>query len=423
MGDAFPGANTSDFYSFDGSWAMEGSGTVMQPGAGYITTGTIGISNSAENRTFAGDANNGSILVNSGVASAGYTLVGNPYPSAISATDFLAVNDNVSGSGATEPTIWLWNHATNQSAGTNDDGDYATINHLGAVTGGNAGVMPNGNIASCQGFFVQAASASPVISFTNAMRVVGNNGQFFKQGNTENRQRIWLNLSNDRNQSNQILIGFVEGASVDYDGMYDGDKLKGNSGLAFYSLTGNRELAIQGLPYLSADETSRIPLGLDAWITGEYTITLDSLDNWPQSYTAWVEDKEADTLVALADLPYTFTVDTVGSIKNRFALVVKHALNEAGGGQGLENPEEPGTTTGRTDSQETFFKAYVNQGDLVLSSGHEIERFTLYDLTGRIVLEQEINTNAYRTSTNLSGIYLLRATSKEGSVHTTKLNF
>ena len=127
--------------------------------------------------------------------------------------------------------------------------------------------------------------------------------------------------------------------------------------------------------------------------------------------------------MALADLPYTFTVDTVGSIKNRFALVVKHELNEAGGGQGLENPDEPGTTTGMTDSQETFFKAYVQQGDLVLSAGYEIERFTLYDFTGRIVLEQEINTNAYRTSVQLNGVYLLRVTSKEGNVHTTKLNF
>ena len=55
------------------------------------------------------------------------------------------------------------------------------------------------------------------------MRLIDSNDQFFKSSivkkkNKENeKDRIWLDLTTDQGGFNQLLIGFVEGATSEFD--------------------------------------------------------------------------------------------------------------------------------------------------------------------------------------------------------------
>jgi hypothetical protein len=420
MGDVFTGSNTNDFYSFDGSWTSETSGTTMTPGVGYATTGTVGISGGAESRTFSGDVNNGNVTVNSSVGNAAYTLVGNPYPSALSAATFLTDN-----SGQIEGTLWFWDHHTNESGGDNDAGDYATWNGSGGA--GNSGDAPNGNIGTAQGFFVQAAAGTPTITFNNAQRISGNNDKFYKTNNVEQRKRAWLTLTNENNDANQILVAFLPQATDGYDNFYDGKKFKAHPRLAFYSLMNDEEFAIQGLPWLGLNKSKEIPLGVDAWVTGNMTIALDSLSNWPNNYSISLEDRLLGTSIDLKDAStYSFVVDAVGTIQNRFYLHVCNAVKEGGS---IENPSDKGSEevdnpTGTEELQANQLTIFRSGEELVVSSDlSQVDQITVFDVSGRIVFDKTLTSNMIRIPWSSKGVFIVSVLTSEGNQHTAKVNF
>jgi hypothetical protein len=275
-GDAYnwnPGANnSSNWNNIDGSYTFEAGRGVITTPKPFSTANSNAIT---ETRTFDGDINNGTTSYNAGSLNAGdYILAGNPYPSAIDNAEFVADNGKLTG------TLHYWNHTT--FGGNNVTGDYATWNNTGST--GNGSKTPSDYTAAMQGFFVEVASGvsntNVTVTFENDQRVSDNNSQFFKNQAQQKRERLWLQARNDSGAVNQLLIGLVPGATDGYDRLYDGRKLKGNPHIAFYSILGSRDLAIQGLaPSLKRDKI--IPLGLDAGQKGRYTIALDSLDNWP----------------------------------------------------------------------------------------------------------------------------------------------
>src|SRR5690606_6430972 len=100
--------------------------------------------------------------------------------------------------------------------------NYATYTLMGGV--GTSGAendesnAPNGIISTGQGFIV--ASTGTSASFTNAMRVPDATN-FFKIDDLE-KHRIWLDLSNAEQGFNQILIGYMDGATNGADNQIDG---------------------------------------------------------------------------------------------------------------------------------------------------------------------------------------------------------
>ncbi len=418
MGGVFTASNTADFYMWNDAiqaWATQAAGATMTAGKGYITTGTINISGTAENRTFGGDAHNGTITLATSAGNTENILVGNPYPSAVLVSDFITHN-----TPKTSGTLWFWNHNTQESGGSNTTNDYATRTNAGGTAASSGGAIPDVYIQSCQGFFVEANQSKPTITFENAQRRSGNNTQFFKNRSQETRQRLWLSLSNDSNDFNQILVALMPEATPSFDIGLDGRKFKAHPRLAFYSELGTEELAIQALPYLNLEERKEISLGIDAWITGSHSIRLDSLDNWLDKYSAWVEDKQEDTLIAIADLSYTFEVDTIGTIKNRFALVVQYSVNEPSGG-GVDVPG--GITVGVEENNEFYFTAFVVNGELRLQSSDHLKRYTLYDVSGRVVQSGSIGSTNYSTSAPKEGLHILQVVRENGVTKTEKLKF
>ncbi|MNE71327.1 hypothetical protein D3C80_1671880 [compost metagenome] len=163
---------------------------------------------------FNGVPNNGTISINvlgnaSPVeANFQWNLIGNPYPSAVNANLFLSDSGNAS---AISGTIYLWTHNTTPSTYVIGTGvynystyDYAAYNRTGGVgvaaiddpndpnpSNNFNGTVPTGFIASGQAFFVRGLANLPV-QFTNAMRVKGNNNEFFRTSQQEpERNRFW----------------------------------------------------------------------------------------------------------------------------------------------------------------------------------------------------------------------------------------
>ncbi|MFI0491855.1 beta strand repeat-containing protein, partial [Flavobacterium sp.] len=249
-----PNTPANKFYSFNTAvfpedWKQEiPSSTAMSAGVGYCIYGAqLTLPPTFFSASFIGKPNNGIIDVPikwNGAIDGTSNLIGNPYPSAIDANSFLSAN-----AGVIEGTIYFWTHntdlqlATNISAGNAGSGtyaytkdDYAEYNFTGGVAAGKKSIssgantaIPNGKIAAGQAFFTTSLLANGVVEFKNYMRISGgasgvNNSQFFKNTNSKSKltntvekNRIWLDISNDQGAFKQLLVGYITDATNGYD--------------------------------------------------------------------------------------------------------------------------------------------------------------------------------------------------------------
>ncbi|MFT5751576.1 MAG: hypothetical protein ACI86L_001078, partial [Dokdonia sp.] len=142
-----------------------------------------------------GVLNNGTInypIVYNGVKKNNFNLMGNPYPSAMNAIDFINANDMVN-------EVFFWEHITAPASTipgylTNNYSmnDISMYNLSGGTAATNGGITPNEFIASGQGFAIKAVEGGAVNAvFTNEMRETGNNDQY---RNPEQENRVWLSI-------------------------------------------------------------------------------------------------------------------------------------------------------------------------------------------------------------------------------------
>jgi hypothetical protein len=296
------------------NWKRIFSGDALVPGIGYIAAYGL-----AKTLSFTGELNNGTIhaYVNSSNTNAtydDYSLLGNPYPCRLDAAAFFSDNTNLNG------TIYLWDDdGTAANYGT---ADYASWNSLGSVSS-NSSISPTQYIEVGQGFAVQATTAGTVV-FEHDQRVHNDAAAFFVP-ETESKRRIWLDMNHgDSEVSNEILIGFVNTATTGFDRLYDGEKRQGNEYLSFYSLMDDKALVIQGLPELK--ESTQIPLGYFAKLSGEYSIQIDSMENL-EDFDLYLIDKESGKQYDLLEGSYVFTTGP-GQYDDRFELSISKSSSD-----------------------------------------------------------------------------------------------
>ncbi len=362
--------------------------------------------------TFTGVPNNGTktfTLATDAANGYHYNLVGNPYPSTISASDFYAANSSVIGG-----TLYFYAHTlTMNSSGLFPTGtNYATWTGLGgtAATAGDGhtpAVAPNGIIQVGQGFIVKATAAGAV-SFTNAMRVANQQNQFMKAATTTpETHRMWLNLKTDTGVDvNQILVGYMDGATQGVDAGLDGLSF-GNTGSYLYSKIDNNNYVIQArsLPF---DTTDEVPLGFNCATAGSYSISLTNTDGlFAGSQDILVRDNLTGTDTSIKTAPYTFTSEA-GVFDSRFKLVYQQAL-------GVPS----------TNFTENSVIVYKNTDWFhVTTKGIEMKDIMVYDISGRLIYSQkDINatTAVLNGLSTANQVLLLKITSQEGKVVTIKV--
>ena len=419
--------NTDD--STVGDWVAANG--LMSVGKGYIAR----VPSSANvTTTFNGVPNNGDIIIeisktptsgSSGMAGIDkhWNLIGNPYPSAIDAIEFLTHNSSVVDGGI-DGGVYLWTHTRPASATEYDpfyenDDTYA-INYGNQYIAYNA--MGNsdpsdefkGKIASGQGFFVQVLddfTGSPSVSFNNAMRhdnyEAHNNDEFYRgtvNSVAQEKQLVWLSLANEDNHAMSTLIGYAEGATEGKDRLYDA--YTNNEGFNLYSLiTEDEKLVIQGLPLPFVD-TNTVPLGIELIESGIYKIAIGNLKGSlfvDQAQSIYLEDTYTAIIHDLRGSPYAFTGEE-GEFNDRFILRYTNA------------------TLSVSDVSESNTFVYVNDDMLNVKSESGIKTIKVYDLSGREVISYVFSGQHNVASENFQfskGVYLVSIT-LEGNIVVTK---
>ncbi|OYX84774.1 MAG: hypothetical protein B7Y83_07100 [Flavobacteriales bacterium 32-34-25] len=416
------------YYSFNptSGWKIEYNGAAqMVKGNGYIIrapqTFSITVPAIDTNPVFVGIPNNGVVTLASLAGNKAH-LLGNPYPSAIDADKFIAAN-----SASLEGTLYFWTHNTSPSKDIAGDAiynyttnDYVTYNKTG-------GVGISGKIAAGQGFFAPATAAGGTVVFNNAMRYTEgepnyDNSQFFKLSSTSKttttavaateKSRVWLNLTNKEGAFKQTLVGYISGATNDYDAGFDGMSYDGNQFVDFYSVNNAVNLSIQGraLPFVKQDS---VALGYKSTIVGEFQISIDRTDGALATQNIFLEDKDLKVLHDLKKAPYTFTTEK-GAFKNRFVLryVDKNAVEEV---------VEPETAI---EVSKDVVVAVKDREITINSAEVVLDKVVVYDITGKIIYQQnEIAKNVFVIAHLISSqqLLLVDVLLSDGSKFSTKI--
>jgi len=353
---SYPDASGYDFYAYQESsatWLNQKVGansiTSFTPGQGYL------VSYQEENPTksFEGELNNGDVPISvskSGTGDyAGANLIGNPYPSGIDwndadrslfSDDFAYVYDRVSNDGETYE-------------------GYALVD----------GSVADAFIAPHQGFFViKDLAGSSDFTFTNAMRAHG--GTFTKA--PANFAGLKLKVSNG-SYYDIATININETASFDRDRM-DAIKFYSNNANMpnFYTISkDSKQLAINTIPAIEIEEP--IILGVTIPANGNYEISLIEQGADFADKVIYLEDLLTGIRHNLTtDGSYNYSASTSDD-PNRFLLHF--------GVVGVGEQEQAST-----------LQAYMVDNRLYVNNSLELAQLAVYDLQGRLVAEQSLNT-------------------------------
>ncbi|SEP11977.1 delta-60 repeat domain-containing protein [Flavobacterium sp. CF108] len=360
-------------------WKIEEPSSYMSLGKGYIIRSPQEFSQferSVYEGAFMGVPNNGKVEIDLQENNRFY-LIGNPYPSAIDGDSFLSGNEF-----KTKGALYFWTHNTPITNLEYTSDDYAVYNLVGgvgtkAISNGINETIPDGKIASGQGFFVKSNQLG-FLEFNNSMRISGTNNKFFKPAKREIetkketvKHRLWLNLKNDKGAFKQILIGYVPNATNSYDLNFDAETLNGNQFVDFYSISESKKLVIQGraLPFQDSDE---INLGYKTVIADTFTIAIDHSDGNLLGQAIYLEDKLMNSISNLTLKDYTFHSE-IGSFTDRFILHFTDKNLSVDDFRNIKN------------------EILVSSKDKIInikSKNQKLKNVLLYDITGKLLFEK-----------------------------------
>ena len=403
-----PNTLADKYFYFDtavGNWALDYNGEMeMLTGIGYnirapqdhdLTTASDFIGK------FTGVPNNGNIPTV--VAAGKWNLIGNPYPSAIDAAQFLDENDGV---GA----LYFWAHANLPVNDGTDKyyrykDDFVTYNGLGT-----AGPAPfDGYIAAAQGFIIKAPTAT--INFNNGQRRPGNNTKFFKTAKTTvEKHRMWLNFSNAAGDVKQILVGYAQGATNSIDTNFDATSMAASGSIDFYSINSSKKLVIQGRawPFVKTDV---VTFGYMAASKGDYTISINKADGiFNEDQEVFLQDKTTGKMTNLRLENYKFTSEA-GTFNSRF--VIRY-VNTSLGTDDFENVENG------------VFVSVKSKIVNVKSSTENISEVQIYNIAGQnLYTKNKIDSQELEISNLQAGnqVLLVKVILENGTVVTKKIIF
>ena len=354
-------------------------------------------------------------------------LVGNPYPCSINAINFLTLNTNILGN------IRLWTHGSLPTISTSPyygtyaynyaPGDYITYNSSGVSSGPSAF---SGYVASGQGFFVTmndgAPDASQTVTFNNAMRsnlgAYYDNSNFYRNAANHNtivsqeieKDRIWLDLIDQSGVATRTLVGYIEGATMAMDRMFDANITVGAT-QNLYSLIDNKSYSIQGraLPFDSSDT---VPLGVKIPTSATYTIAVAITDGLfhETNQSIYLEDTALNIIHDLREAPYVFTSES-GRFDTRFVLR-------------YTNPSALGTVDFDTLANSVVVSTTSHNQIDIKSYAENMNSVVVYDILGRVIYNNsQVNLKELEISNVVftQQAFIVKITLENGFVVTKKI--
>jgi len=302
--------NYTTYDEVNNNWPVVTS-TTMTVGKGYMIN-----PGAATNISFNGTLNNGSVPVNltyttTNTQSAGFNLVGNPYPSYIDWTAVYAAN-----SAANMPTATMW-YRTKVSGAWG----FATVNGLGGVA---SPATVSKLIPPMQAFWVKTSAGGGTLTFDNTMRSHGDGtSNLMKTSamkNTE-QQLVRLTLSDGTNSDETVV--YTNAAASDGFDAFDSQKMTSTTSntVEIYTTVGAEQLVINGMNTLPLD--TEIPLDVKTGSSTALSLKATEISNLSSGVNVVIKDKLYQTEnVLTAGSAYNFTTEAA-SADSRFSLIFK----------------------------------------------------------------------------------------------------
>ncbi|MFT4612711.1 MAG: hypothetical protein ACI8QQ_001536 [Psychroserpens sp.] len=437
----------SDEYS---EWIDLDENSAIAPGLGFTMKG---IEDGGQLYDFRGKANNGTIT--NSILADNFTLIGNPYPSAIDALLLIhdADNANIGTDGdflpVTTGALYYWEQQPTDHFTENYIGGYAayTISSGGAPSfvpaqffaydssGNEIPLPPPGSTGSKvagryipigQGFMVEGSPTTPANSLVytkNTHRVFhkesSGDSAFFRTSNTDvaredssseaieyddnglailpdDFKRFRLNVLFNNNFKRQLLQNFHNTATDGFDYGLEAPISSDSATDAFW--TQNDEAMV--IQAHSFDIEKRIPVIIKAENQQNIDFSIFDIQNFEASQPIYVHDIENDIYVDLRAQNYSINLQA-GNYTDRFEITFQES-------EAL-NIEEI------ADEDFIVFQNTKNAELTILNpNGLDIKSVTLFDVTGKLVIDaKNLGTqNDYRFSTkSLSeGVYVATVT-------------
>jgi len=401
--------DNNDYWSIYGAGPIiPGEGYIVRPQSGYGAPG--GVFNFTHN---SGTLNNGAVdfeVVFNTEKNDSPNALSNPYPSAISADDFINANTMIN-------EVYFWEHLTPPSPGLPGAGsmnfsmeDISMYNLMGgtAASADPTGVdtEPNGIIATSQGFGIKA-EAGGTAQFTNSMRRTTGNTTLRTSGSeTGEKDRLWISIASEKYElQNTTLVGFSEATTASVDNGYDSRRLASVLSIFSEIQGSNVELGIQSRESFQSD--IKVPLGFSSLVDTptEYSIAISKFDgiNMEQA-TVYLYDNLLDVTTNLSvDGRYNFTSEK-GTFNKRFTLFFELDV--------LSNQDY--------DTQKiVLFPNPTKEGITISAINTSIEKIEIFDIQGRLVESSTYNQEqtVKLSLTNIqAGVYFMTASTTDGQL-------
>uniref|UniRef100_UPI0035695890 GEVED domain-containing protein n=1 Tax=Lutibacter sp. TaxID=1925666 RepID=UPI0035695890 len=408
------------------SWFPIGSTGSLNPGEGYTMKGAGNPGDDEQNYVFVGKPNNGTITLT--VGGNNDYLVGNPYPSALDADQFL--DDNTpSGTGSSiTGTLYFWEHYGGNSHNLKDYqagfGSYTKAGGVPATAGalpevsafGTPVKTPEQYIAIAQGFFVVGDADGGTIEFNNGQRVFeteASGNSIFMKGEASKttsstkttadvRPKFRIGFEGASITHRQILFTVDENTSDAVDWGYEAEIYEMFDDDMFWTIN-DKKYVIQASN--NVDEDKEIPLGIKS--SGEQiSIKVDALENVDESTELYIKDNVTGLINDIKNDSFDITLEK-GEYLNRFSLVFKP--------QNTLGVEEEILESGIT----VFMNNITSELQITNNSDVNIEWVNVYNQLGQIVkyyknssketkLDIPINAN--------SGVYFVAIKTQNGTL-------
>lgn len=422
------------------SWVNIDQTDNVPSGVGYIHKGT-GVGASEFQYTFEGKPNNGTIIINAtdtggpgsvgGVSKTEY-LLGNPYPSALDAHQFISDNASViSGE------VYLWEQwAGDTHVLAEYQGGYATLNLMTAVqayqfvglNGANNGSQdgtktPTRYLPVAQGFMVEVENSGS-LEFNNSQRIFRTEGSgdsvFFRSGNqsSENTavnveadsiKMLRLEFKNANNLGRELVLGFSSFTTDDYDYGYDAKAYQINPNDLYLPLM-DKKLVIQA--YSDIFPEKEVALSFKAANNGMFSIRQKELVNMPSGQEIYLKDNYTNQLHDLTNnQEYSFYSDA-GQFNDRFTVVFQDSQSLSVDSQLLNDVN-------------VFYVS--NQNKLYIKNIEEsINSIKLFNILGQKVFSLDNvtktqYTNGLNIKTESTGVYFVEIKTESNKSLTKKI--
>lgn len=416
------------------AWTKLNQLSSLQPGEGFTMKGVSGsaLIDDYQNYVFKGLPNNGDITLPLDNSSGEVDrLIGNPYPSAIDANEFILDNLSIAdGGNNTNGTVingalYFWDHfgEANSHYLSAYVGGYATYNLIGGVLAISNDIRINANlllgtklpgryIPVNQGFFVSTKIEGYVnnntvplpilnvdggnIIFKNSQRVFvtedGSTSLFLKP--SKSKKEVSLNKNTIRKNPiirlmfdsplgyhRQIIVGANEKASNNFDVGYDALMLDVNEEDMYWKINENKFI-IQGIN--AFDSSQELPIGLKVKKAGVARIKVDAFENVGSKLDLYVKDELTQETFRINDEPFEIYLEA-GNYSNRFKLVFQSSQ--------LANKSLDIDEVGINDSLSVYYNYRSSELKILNKYNINISEVQLYNVLGQNVQTIELNTS------------------------------